>query len=172
MIYCSSVCLIQTVCASPMCYLRAGIYPVSETFCWFWIIRKLVITSISYHLHSLLKLRCMISIFFHFRCRPSSQEVYRRCSSVTWVYIFVLAYFSSLDITVLCTLDARNKEAHDAVCGKEEEKKWKEKELYEDSLLLNVSFAFLPPPVPFLFSSNNLFANHLIMKWWWLWWWW
>jgi hypothetical protein len=37
-------------------------------------------------------------------------------------------------------------------------------EFFGDSLLLDVSFAFLPPPVPFLFASNDLIANHLNFK--------
>ena len=37
-------------------------------------------------------------------------------------------------------------------------------EFFGDSLFLDVSFAFLPPPGPFLFSSNDLIANHLIIK--------
>jgi len=37
-------------------------------------------------------------------------------------------------------------------------------EFFGDSLILDVSFEFLPPPVPFLFSSNDLIANHLIIK--------
>jgi hypothetical protein len=37
-------------------------------------------------------------------------------------------------------------------------------EFFGDSLLLDVSFVFLPTPVPFLFLSNDLISNHLIIK--------
>jgi hypothetical protein len=37
-------------------------------------------------------------------------------------------------------------------------------EFFLDLLLLDVSFAFLPPPVSFLFSSKDLIANHPIIK--------
>jgi hypothetical protein len=38
------------------------------------------------------------------------------------------------------------------------------REFFGDSLLLDVSFAFLPLPVSFLFLSKDLIANHPIIK--------
>jgi hypothetical protein len=64
----------------------------------------------------------------------------------------------------MCTLDTRDDEADDDGDEKEEEEKQRKKgEFRGDSLLLDVSFAFLLPPVPFLFSTD-LIANRLIIK--------